>query len=152
MSKIKKSQPPLIIGWRETLCLPQLNIENIKAKIDTGACSSCLHAFDVKIIEINGQSKVHFKVHPYQKDSKNTIIVETDLFGTRKVKSSNGQTQIRPVIKTDVKLGEQVWSIEITLTNRDLMSFRMLLGRQAIRKRFLVDSGKSFLQSVNKKK
>ncbi len=151
MTQKSKSHPPLIIGWRETLDLPELGIQRIKAKIDTGARSSALHAFDVHIIERNGTSKVRFKVHPYQKDTKQTIIAEADLIDRREVKSSTGHAQLRPVIQTTVQLGEQLLSIELTLTNRDVMGFRMLLGRQAIRKRFLVDPGKSFLQSHRKK-
>lgn len=151
MTQKSKSHPLLIIGWRETLCLPELGIEEVKAKIDTGARSSALHAFDVHIIESNGASKVRFKVHPYQKDTKQTIIAEADLIDRREVKSSTGHAQLRPVIETTVRLGDRLWPIELTLTNRDVMGFRMLLGRQAIRKRFLVDAGKSFLQSHQKK-
>lgn len=147
MTQKSKSNPPLIIGWRETLDLPELGIEGIKAKIDTGARSSALHAFDIHIVERNGTSKVHFQVHPYQKDTKQTIMAEADLIDHRQVKSSTGHAQFRPVIQTTVQLGGQLWSIELTLTNRDVMGFRMLLGRQAIRRRFLVDPGKSFLQS-----
>lgn len=136
-----------IIGWRELVSLPQLGIPEIKAKIDTGARSSALHAFAIETFRLDGKEMVHFKVHPYQRDTERTIITEAELLDYRTVRSSNGKTQLRPVIETVVQLGEKQWSIELTLTNRDAMGFRMLLGRQALRKIWLVDSGKSFLQS-----
>jgi hypothetical protein len=146
---IKKKLPtmPLIIGWREWLMLPQLNIDQIKVKIDTGAKTSSLHAFDIHIFETQGKAKVSFKVHPYQRETKHTIIAEADLIEKRYIRSSTGHLQLRPVIQTMVQLGEQKWLIDVTLTNRDVMGFRMLLGRQAIKKRFLVNPNKSFLLS-----
>jgi hypothetical protein len=134
-----------LIGWREYISLPDLGIDQIKAKIDTGARSSALHAFDVHFFEKNGIDMVRFKVHPYQRDSDRTVVAEAELLDHRQVKSSIGHAQVRPTIKTIVGVGNQRWEIELTLTNRDVMGFRMLLGRQAIRNRFLVDVGKSFL-------
>jgi len=136
-----------VIGWREWLILPELNIDQIKAKIDTGAKTSCLHAFDIHIFENHGKSKVSFKVNPYQRETKHIIIAEADLIGKRFIRSSTGQIQLRPVIQTLVELGQEKWLIDLTLTNRDLMGFRMLLGRQALKKRFLVHPNKSFLLS-----
>lgn len=148
MKKDQKLLSPLsIIGWREQIALPELGIEEIKAKIDTGARSSALHAFDVQLFERDGQKRVNFKVHPYQRDTSHTIIAEAPLLEQREVRNSGGHAQLRPVILTTVELGGIQWPIELTLTNRDVMGFRMLLGRQAVRKRFLVDAGKSFLQS-----
>ncbi|NEO63787.1 MAG: ATP-dependent zinc protease [Moorea sp. SIO4G2] len=144
---MKQSQHLPIIGWREWLTLPELGIIQVKAKIDTGARSSALHAFDIKTFDHDGIKWVRFKVHPYQRDSHQTVIAEAKLLDQRKVRSSNGQTQLRPVIQTTVKLGSKQWPIELTLTNRDAMGFRMLLGRQAVQRRFLVDSGHSFVQS-----
>ena len=146
MSKSTKPPELPIIGWREHLKLPQLGIETIKAKIDTGARSSALHAFDVHTFIHNNKEIVKFKVHPYQKNIQTTIIAEAELLEYRKVINSGGHAQVRPVIETMVKLGKYEWKIELTLTNRDVMGFRMLLGRQAVKKRFLIDSGKSFLQ------
>jgi hypothetical protein len=143
----KIKHPPLVIGWREWLILPELNIQEIKAKIDTGARTSCLHAFDIHIFEQQGNSKVRFKVHPLQKETKHTIIAEADLLETRHIRSSTGHIQLRPVIQTLVELNGEKWLIDLTLTNRDVMGFRMLLGRQALKKRFLVDPNKSFLLS-----
>jgi hypothetical protein len=146
MSKDKQTKELVIIGWREMLALPQLGIEKIKAKIDTGARTSALHAFDLDYFTREDQEMVKFKVHPYQKDSHTTISAEAKLLEHRTVTNSGGYGQFRPVIKTQVQLGSYQWEIELTLTNRDVMGFRMLLGRQAVKKRFLVDSSKSFLQ------
>lgn len=136
-----------IIGWRERLALPDLGIAEVKAKIDTGARSSALHAFDVETFAHEGKPMVRFKVHPYQRDTRRTVIAEAELLDQRLVRNSGGQTQLRPVIQTVVELDGYTFPIELTLTNRDMMGFRMLLGRQAVRKRFLVDAGRSFLHS-----
>ncbi|ASC69202.1 putative alpha-L-glutamate ligase [Halomicronema hongdechloris C2206] len=135
------------IGWREWLSLPELGVPGLKAKIDTGARSSALHAFDVEQIERQGIVRVRFKIHPLQRSTTEVITAEADLVDQRTVRSSVGHEQLRPVIHTLVELGEWRWSIELTLTNRDVMGFRMLLGRQAMRQRFLVDPGRSFLHS-----
>lgn len=136
-----------VIGWREKIALPELGIPEIKAKIDTGARSSALHAFDVETFEQNGKMMVRFKVHPYQRDTHHTLTAEAVLLDQRQVRNSGGHAQWRPVIQTMVELDGERWSIELTLTNRDVMGFRMLLGRQAVRQRFLVDAGRSFLRS-----
>ena len=135
------------IGWREYIALPELNIPEIKAKIDTGARSSALHAFAIAEFERDGQTMVRFSVHPYQRDSDRVIVAEAILRDRRSVRSSSGASQLRPVIQTIVELAGQRWAIELTLTNRDEMGFRMLLGREAIRQRFLVDAGNSYIQN-----
>ncbi len=139
-----------IIGWREFATLPQLEINQIKVKIDTGARSSALHAFNIRERLQNGKRMIHFQVHPLQRDTKATNTAQAELLEYRKIRNSGGIAQLRPVIKTEVKLGEQSWVIELSLTDRDVMGFRMLLGRQAVRNKFLVDPGKSFLQSRRK--
>lgn len=139
-----------VIGWRERVSLPALGISEIKAKIDTGARSSALHAFHVEPFDRDGKKMVRFQVHPYQRDTHKTVTAEAELLEHRQVRSSGGHAQVRPVIQTLVELGGKQWAIELTLTNRDVMGFRMLLGRQAVRQRFLVDAGKSFLQSRRK--
>ena len=139
-----------IIGWRENIALPQIDIPRIKAKIDTGARSSALHAFNIRELQRDGKAIVRFQVHPLQRDSKTTITAEADLLEYRKIRNSGGIAQLRPVIKTQVTLGEQTWAIELSLTDRDVMGFRMLLGRQAVRGHFLVDPGRSFIQSRRK--
>ncbi|MGK7948208.1 MAG: ATP-dependent zinc protease [Xenococcaceae cyanobacterium] len=136
-----------IIGWREIIALPDLGIERIKAKIDTGARSSALHAFNVEKFYQGEQEMIRFQVHPQQRDTQLTISTEAKLLDYREVRNSGGKAQLRPAILTNVELGGQQWEIELTLTNRDVMGFRMLLGRQAVRDRFLVDPGKSYIQS-----
>ncbi|MEQ9355491.1 ATP-dependent zinc protease family protein [Coleofasciculus chthonoplastes] len=140
-----------IIGWRERVALPNLGISQIKAKIDTGARSSALHAFDVETFSRDDKTMVRFKVHPYQRDTHRTVSTEAELIDQRQVRNSGGHAQLRPVIQTMVELNGERWLIELTLTNRDVMGFRMLLGRQAVRKRFLVDAGRSFVQSSTRK-
>ena len=140
----RKSLLP-VIGWREWIALPELGVERMKAKIDTGARSSSLHAYDIRPFERKGKAWVRFKVHPLQKDHRLTVEAEARVVEKRKVKASSGHETLRWVVETDVVLGEMRWPIELTLTRRDAMGFRMLLGRQAVRRRFLVDSGRSFL-------
>lgn len=133
------------IGWREWLALPDLGVDAVKAKIDTGARSSTLHAFDVERFERQGAPRVRFKVHPVQRDTSVTVEAEAPLHEERWIRDSGGKEHLRPVIVTLVELNDERWPIELTLTNRDAMGFRMLLGRQAIRRRFVVDAGRSFL-------
>lgn len=134
-----------IIGWREWLRLPELGIANIKAKVDTGARSSSLHAYDIREYKRSGHTFVEFKVHPKQRNSKLVVKCHARVLEYRKVKSSSGHSELRPVILTPVELLGESWQMELTLTNRDQMGFRMLLGRESIRKRFLVDVSHSFL-------
>lgn len=132
------------------MALPQLEIGKIKAKIDTGARSSALHAFNIRELSVEGKQIIRFQVHPLQRDSKTTITAEAELLEYRRIRNSGGVAQLRPVIKTNIKVGEQIWAIELSLTDRDVMGFRMLLGRQAVRNKFLVDPGRSFIQSRRK--
>jgi hypothetical protein len=133
------------IGWREWVSLPDLLIPRIKAKIDTGARSSSLHAFDIEVFERGRERLVRFKVHPVQRDTQHTVLSEAKLLGMRQVRNSGGQQESRPVIGTTVELLGRRWLIELTLASRDAMGFRMLLGREALRGRCLVDAGASFL-------
>jgi hypothetical protein len=139
-----------IIGWREFVTLPQLKIGRIKAKIDTGARSSAIHAFNIQERSQNGKKIIRFEIHPLQRDDQTIITTEAELLEYRKIRNSGGTAQFRPVIKTNIEVGKYTWAIELSLTNRDVMGFRMLLGRQAVRNKFLVDPGRSFLQSCRK--
>lgn len=136
------------IGWREWVALPNLGIDYVKAKIDTGARSSALHAFDVERFESQNKTRVRFKVHPEQDRTDVVITAEADLFDEREIRDSGGHTELRPIIQVAVALNGQSWPIELTLTDRSSMGFRMLLGREAVRGRFLVDAGQSFIQSA----
>jgi hypothetical protein len=141
---IQKARRPAI-GWREWVAMPELSIPRIKVKVDTGARSSALHAFEVRKLRRNGETWVRFKVHPLQRDTERTVEASAPIVDERWVRSSSGRLTLRPVIETTVVLGERSWAIELTLVRRDLMGFRMLLGRQAVRRRFVVDPGRSFL-------
>lgn len=146
MAKRTKSRATLpSIGWREWLHLPGLDIEAIKAKVDTGARSSSLHAYGIERFRRRGVRMVRFLVHPIQRNFRTTVQAEAPLVDLRKVRSSSGVASLRPVILTEVELLGERWEIEITLTRRDAMGFRMLLGRQAVRGRFLVDPNRSYV-------
>lgn len=133
------------IGWREWVALPDFGIDRVKVKVDTGARSSALHAFDQRRRLVDGATWIRFRVHPRQRSAETGILVEAPLVGERWVKSSTGHRSLRPVVRTRITLGTRTWPIEITLVRRDVMGFRMLLGRRAIRHRFLVDAGRSYL-------
>jgi hypothetical protein len=133
------------IGWREWVSLPDLGIERVKAKVDTGARSSALHAFDIEIVRRRERRFVRFKVHPRQKDAHHTVSAEAEVIDERLVRNSAGHQSLRPVIRTALSLLGKRWPIEITLVARDEMGFRMLLGRQAVRRRLVVDPGRSYL-------
>jgi len=133
-----------VIGWREWVGLPNLGIKKIKVKVDTGARSSSLHVFDTQMFERDGAQWARFKIHPLQRKSGNTVEAEAKILELRSVRSSNGKVAMRPVIVTNIELLGITWPIEVTLASRDEMGFRMLLGREAFRRRFLVDAGKSY--------
>jgi len=142
-TKDRASRP--VIGWREWVGFPDLGVTAIKAKVDTGARTSSLHAFDLEELTRDGITYVRFVIHPEQDSAHPAIPAELPLLTRRKVKDSGGKTELRPVVEASVELMGLRWTIELTLTRRDAMGFRMLLGRQAIRRRFVVDPGASFL-------
>ncbi len=135
----------LIIGWREWVGLPDLGIGEIKAKIDTGARTSALHAFEVRPFTENGVARVEFKMHPRQNDNDFVVVCQANVIDERVVTDSGGHKGLRQVIETSVSMGPYVWPIEATLTARDDMLFRMLIGRTAIRGRAQVDPARSYL-------
>jgi hypothetical protein len=133
------------LGWREWVGLPELGIDRIKAKVDTGARTSALHAFAVHAFVEDGRQRVRFSMHPIQKDESTVVQCVADVLDQRVVSDSGGHKESRWVIRTRVDLGTESWPIEVTLTARDDMLFRMLLGRTAIRGRYLVDPARSYL-------
>jgi hypothetical protein len=134
-----------LIGWREWLSLPELGIQHIKAKIDTGARTSALHAFSVESYQEKGVQMVRFGMHPLQKNTDFEQWCSAKVIDERVVSDSGGHRETRIVIRTPVKLGTHQWDIELTLTNRDTMKFRMLLGRTAIAGEYSVDPDTSYL-------
>jgi len=141
-----------IVGWREWVGLPELGLPTIKAKIDTGARTSALHAFLVERYKLQGQDRLRFHMHPVQGQTETIVVCDAMLKDEREVTDSGGHTELRYVIETELHIGGEHWPIELTLTNRDNMRFRMLVGREALKNRLLVDSAGSYLQGGNKPK
>jgi hypothetical protein len=137
--------PRTTIGWREWVALPEWDVPWIKAKIDTGARTSALHAYDIEIVERDGETRTRFAVHPWQDSSADTVVVEAPLLDRREVRSSSGTARVRPVVATTIALAGRSVLLEVTLTRRDEMGFRMLIGREALRGAFIVDPGRSYL-------
>lgn len=141
----EKPEQQAIVGWREWVRLPDLGQAVIKAKIDTGARTSALHAYYVEPFELGGRNWVRFGLHPHQKDTEVEIECEAPVLDQRRVTDSGGHAEMRYVIATTLVLGNTAFQAEVTLTDRENMLFRMLLGRGALKPRFLVDSDESFL-------
>jgi hypothetical protein len=135
----------LILGWREWASLPDLNVPAIKVKVDTGAKTSAIHAFDVERFKRNGNDFLRFGVHPLQKITNLLIECEARLIDERLVSDSGGHSEMRYVIETPLEICQHRWYVEFTMTNRDSMSFRVLLGRRAMENRAIVDPDASFL-------
>ena len=135
----------IMIGWREWVNLPDLAVPHIKAKIDTGARTSALHAYYVEPYKKRGEKRVRFGIHPYQGNTTYAVECDAYVVDYRNVTDSGGHREKRFVILTHVAIANQVWEIEMTLTNRENMKFRMLLGRTAMNKKVIVDPGRSYL-------
>jgi len=143
--KTKHTKVKTILGWREWVSLPELGIENIKAKVDTGARTSALHAFDIKVSNDAENRIVNFKMHPLQKNSDYVVECQANIIDERMVTDSGGHKERRLVIQTLVEIGDKRLPIEMTLTDRDTMLFRMLLGRTSLKPHFIVDPGRSYM-------
>lgn len=141
-----------IIGWREWVKLPDLGVVRIKAKIDTGARTSALHAFRITPFSKYGAAYVRFVLHPLQRRKTPEVPCVALVIDHRRVTDSGGRVEERYVIRTTLKIGNTLWPVELTLTNRDQMGFRMLIGRQAVRRRYIVDPSRSFVTRKRKKK
>jgi hypothetical protein len=135
----------IALGWREWVALPDMGINQIKAKVDTGARTSCLHTFRTEPYTENGERRVKFWVHPVQNDMHQVVECDAKVLDERNVSDSGGHKELRVVIETALVVGDKCWPIEMTLTNRDSMRFRMLLGRTAMSGRVIVHPEASYL-------
>lgn len=136
------------IGWREWMALPELGIPMIKAKVDSGARTSCLHAFSIRPYTDKGVKRVRFKIHPLQRRSDIVRECDTPIIDRRYVTDSGGHHELRYVIESTLSFMGERWPVEITLKDRETMLFRMLLGRTAMRGRFIVDPAVSFAAGI----
>lgn len=137
----------MIVGNLETCHLPDLGIKNLHVRIDTGAQTSSLHVDNIKKTKENGILYVTFDIHPDSHDVAAIQPCKSPLQGVKRIKSSNGEIEKRYVINTKITMGDKTWMIEINLTNRADMSYLMLLGRQAMQDKILVDPSETFLLS-----
>jgi hypothetical protein len=147
-----KPDEKIIVGWREWVGLPELGLPAIKAKIDTGARTSTLHAFELATFYENGKQRVKFKIHPQQKDTETVVTCVADVVDERFVTDSGGHREQRLIIITRVTIGPWSWPIEMTLTARDNMMFRMLLGRTAMKGVAVVDPSRSYVSGKRPRK
>jgi hypothetical protein len=136
---------PLKIGWREWVGLPDLRVGAIKAKIDTGARTSALHAYHIEPFRRSGALWLRFELHTIQRSEGTKVVCEARAIDERAVRNSGGGVERRYIIRTLLKLGEKSWPIELALANRDQMGFRMLLGRTALQGHALIEPGRSYL-------
>jgi hypothetical protein len=144
---VKTASQKLTVGWREWVGLPELGVVRVKAKVDTGARTSSIHAWDIEPFRRGGAAWVRFVLHPIQGDGSKRVACEARVADERIVRSSSGHAEQRFVIATSLSLGEDSWPIELALARRDEMGFRMLIGRTALRRRAVVDPSRSFLCS-----
>lgn len=143
--KLKKQR--LIVGWREWAQLPELSIDHIKVKIDTGAKTSSLHAFQLSTVKHSGKDYVKFDIHPIQDIDTIIYTCISPIVDYRWITSSTGHRQQRFIIETQLKIGDYTSLVQLSLANRDEMGFRLLIGRAALKKEVLVDPAHSFLLS-----
>lgn len=147
---MSKSTSKKIIGSEEWCSFPELGIPAIKARVDSGAKTSSIHAFNIQPFRRSGQTWVSFEIHPIQNNRRTVIRCERPVIDKRVIKSSSGLSETRYVVNAHLKLGEELWEVELTLANRDSMGFRMLLGREAMQNRLIVDpSEKNILGEIN---
>lgn len=141
----KPKKQPTVIGWREWVGLPELGGAVVRAKIDTGARTSSIHAFGLELFTKNGKEHARFAIHPDHRSPGPAVIVETPVLGHRSVRNPGGRSEDRPVIRTKLVIGTYRFMTEVNLTRRDNMGMPMLLGRHTVRRRFVVDPGRSYL-------
>jgi len=147
-SRTRAAAPKLAVGWREWVALGSLGLPAIKAKMDTGARTSALHAFYVEPVEVGRKRMVRFGIHPVQRRRDIEVNCVAEIVDYRPVTDSGGHREMRYVIRAPLTVGERTWPVEITLTNRDDMMFRMLVGRTAMRANIVVDPRRSYVLGV----
>jgi hypothetical protein len=145
MGRVSDAYSSTVAGWREWVSLPGIGVPWLKAKLDTGARSSALHAFDIVPFERDGALWVRYAVHPWQRSAADATTTESPVHDRRQVRSSSGHADERFVVLAQVRIVATTVTAEVTLSRRDEMGFRMLIGREALRQRFLVDPGRSYL-------
>lgn len=144
--KPRAPKPVPVVGWREWVTLPDLGVPAIRAKIDTGARTAALHAFGLEVVETDQGPLARFAVHLEGHGGPGlAVVAEAAVVGFRTIRNPGGRREERPVIRTVIGIGDHRFGAEVTLTRRDEMGMPMLLGRQTVRKRFLVDPGRSYL-------
>ncbi len=141
---MKNSKQKFIVGWREWVALPALHTSKIKAKLDTGARTSALHAINIATMVKDNVLMASFEIYPLQRNSQK-IKCEAKVLGIKKIRSSNGMIEQRYTIETELMINNISTSIAVTLTNREQMGFRLLLGRTALRGHILLDPARSYL-------
>lgn len=143
---------PVLIGWRERIGLPSLDIPRVTAKIDTGARTSCLHAFAIEEFQQDGATWVRFGVHPYRRNTSHEVWCEAPVIDERTIRASSGHQMQRYVIETQIELAELTWTIEMSLASRDDMGYRMLLGRTALQGHCIIDPEQSYRHSSTRRR
>ena len=140
-----EESPPTVAGWREWVGLPDVDVPWIKAKLDTGARTSALHAFDLEELDREGERWVRYSVHPWQRSDDDAVVAESRVLDRRAIRSSSGHVDERYVVTMDLTLAGRTVTAEVSLSSRDEMGFRMLVGREALRQGFLVDASRSYV-------
>lgn len=140
----RKKSSPRLVGWREWASFPDLRIPQIKAKLDTGAQTSAIHAWNVNPFDVGDQTWVRFELHPQQRGRQDAVECEAQVIDQRRITNSGGQREQRYIIETTIRFGNEMWPIELGLTDRDEMGFRLLIGRAAMRGRLIIDPDSSF--------
>ncbi len=138
---------PRVMGWKEWASLPKFKVPLIKVKIDSGARTSALHAVNMEYFWKKNRKMVRFKIHPIQKSFDGEVFAEAKVIAERWIRSSSGHLSKRPVIMTRIKVGRISWPIELTLISRDVMGFRMLIGRRALANQWVIDPNRAYCVS-----